>query len=329
MSPSSEVPPAVSDYLVAIAIQNRSLAYLHVTLSGHIISAGGELATYGLAAVEAEEYVGDRLLFLEEFFPLAEGAEVLPSIQIDEDRIVDIHLIATATEGWIVLLDITADAQRQQQLQQKGNDLSLLRQQYAKLISQELTQQSDIITVQLPTATREISVLLVKICNLTDYSDRTPPAATLRTLNAYLSIITQIMIEEGGIINHILGETVVALFGLFPTHQPCAQQAVYAAKRLILRNRASTPTATVGAARLDIGAGVTTGSAAAGLVHSQSYQTLNAIGTHIQQARRLLDLIPPNTVLIDLNTFAALGADKREFQNYAQNSSLFYRLTLT
>lgn len=342
MSSLSAVPTAVSDYLVAIALQNRSPAYLQVTLAGRVISAGGELMAYGLTGVEAGESVGDRLFFLEGFFPLASASEVLPSVHIDGGRIVDIHLIAGDTEGWIVLLDTTADAQRQQQLQQKGNDLSLLRQQYAKLINRELNQPPDAIAQQLPAATREVSVLLVKICNLTEYSDRTPPATTLETLNAYLSIVTQIMIEEGGVINHILGETVVALFGLFPAHPPCAQQAVQAAKRLI-QNQAATSIVAARSAQFDIGAGVTTGNAAVGLAHSQSYQTLNAVGTPVQQTSQLIDLIYPNTVLIDLATFAALSADKNEFQashisicssdqtNPAddQVSSPLYRLTLT
>lgn len=346
MSLFAEVPAAVSDYLVAITIQNRSLAYLRITLTGYVISAGGELATYGLATVGAGEYAGDRLFFLEGFFPLAEASEILPSVHTEQGRIIDIHLIAEDTEGWVVLLDTTADARRQQRLQQKGNDLSLLRQQYARLISRELGQQPSAIARQLPTATREISVLLVKICSLTDYSDRTSPATTLKTLNAYLSIITQIMIEEGGVINHILGETVVVLFGLFPSHQSCAQQAVYAAKRLIRKNQTSAP-ASKNIAQLDIGVGVTTGSAAAGLVHSHSYQALNAIGSHIQQTLQMIDLIHPSTVLIDLTTFTALDTDKSEFQacpasyrspgpydplrNHTarQQSSAFYRLTLT
>ena len=130
------LPQTVVEYLVAIATQDHSLAYLQTTLAGRLISGGGDLHAYGLTALAVGDDVSDRLLFLAGLFPFVQPVEILPAVHGAQEQIIDVHLLSGQTDSWILLLDATANSQQQQQLQQKGNDLRLLRQQHDRLLSQ-------------------------------------------------------------------------------------------------------------------------------------------------------------------------------------------------
>lgn len=332
---STNVPRAVADYLVAIALQDHAPAYLQVTAEGHLVRSGGSLQKYGLQSVEAGEYVGETFYYLEGFFPLAQ-TEIMRHLQLEQGPIVDIHIIATGTvaespdpegAGWILILDTSAEAERVQRLQQKGNDLSLLRQQYAKLLEQSLTpaQTENSVAEQVEVTEQTVSVLIVKFCGPQFDQLGVDRPAVLKAINASLSFITQVIVEESGLINHILGGTAAAFFGLLPTQQSAPRQAVYAAKRILKRLVTETPSYAryplptselnvVGQTQIGIGASITTGEAAAGILHSQGCHRLNAVGDPIQNAAHMGDYIQPGTITIDSATFEALLQYQHEFQ---------------
>jgi len=313
--------PAVADYLVEVATQDRAFAYFHVTPDGRLLDWGGEIARYQLQNLQPGDAIETHLFFLAGLLPLDTDSEVLPGIHMEMGLIADIHLISRSQDNWVLLFDTTATMEQQQRLQQKGNDLSLLRHQYNKLLNQCLAFQQSLTSKEVPAPPissnqKDISVLLVKICDLTQYSQQSTPAETLSTLNRYISQITQIVIDEGGVINHILGETAVALFGLLPGHQPAPQQAVHAARRLTKRfqeidSRYAPGTDLV----FRIASGVTTGQATAGIVHNQGQSSLNAIGTHVHHATQLTALLDPGSLLIDRPTFQALAELQGEFES--------------
>lgn len=328
-----ELAPAVVDYLVAIATK-ESFAYFHISPDGRLLGWGGELDRYPLQILNPGDPIETHLGFLAGFLPMATPREVLPKIHIATDLIVDVHLIRGTKEGWVLLIETTAILKKQQQLQQKGNDLNLLRHQYNKLLNQCLaTQQPEISSSAIANDQKNISVLLVKICDLTQHSQQTTPTVILKTLNTYISLITQIILEEGGIINHILGETAVALFGLLPGHRPSSQQAVHAAQRIIRRfhDKESLPIVSVA---LDVGVVITTGYATAGIVYNQGYSRFNAIGSHVYHVSQLAVAIKPGILFIDRNTFKGLPDSQDIFKSVilptqTQSLDLYQMMSLT
>ncbi len=315
--------PAVARYLIEISIQNRSLAYIRVTPEGQLLDWGGALSRYRLESLKPGDFLEEHLFFLAGFFPMAVGTDVLPSIHIEPGCIADVHLICDPDDSWVLLLDVTAATEQQQQLQQKGNDLSLLRHHYVKLLDQCLTSSQPTIVESVKSATsdrqKDISILSVRVCNLTQFSQQTTPAAALKALNAYISPIANIILEEGGIVNHILGETAVALFGLLPSHLPPPQQAVRAARRIAQQFQAvsgAPPTVSFG-----VGSGITTGRATAGLVRDrQGQQSLNAIGDHVYHATQLNGLLRPGSLLVDGPTVRALDKSGDVFEPVAPSA---------
>lgn len=85
MAVAEGMPSAVAACLVAIAAQDRSLAYFKVTPDGHLISWGGALVAYGLQALAVGTPVSEHLFFLEGLFPLAAPHELLPSVQTSNE----------------------------------------------------------------------------------------------------------------------------------------------------------------------------------------------------------------------------------------------------
>lgn len=308
-----EVPQAIANYLAEITLKDHAPAYLQVTAKGHLVSSGGNLQKYGLQAIALGEYIGETFYYLEGFFPI-ERTEIMQHLQLDCGPVVDVHVIPAPTgekTGWVLLLDTTAEAQRLQRLQQKGNDLSLLRQQYTKLLNQHLTpsQQADQIVNRSAITQQTVSVLIVKFCGPQADQLSVGKPSTLKAVNAGLSFIMQVIVEEGGLINHVLGGTAAAFFGLLPSQQAAPQQAVYAAKRVL--KRLTPPPQTE---RLGIGASITSGEAAAGILHSQGYQQLNAVGDPIQSAAQMSRYIQPGTITIDRATFDVVQPYQSEFQ---------------
>ena len=337
---SSDMPPEIADYLVEIALQDRAAAYLQVTAEGHLASSGGQLQKYGLAAIAQGDYIGDVFYYLEGFFPL-EQTEMMQHLQLDSGPVVDVHVLTDSQRqgaGWVLLLDTTAEAQRAQRLQQKGNDLSLLRQQYAKLLNQNLTpsqQQKEAVNLvhQTETAPQTLSVLIVKFCGPGADQLSIGKPTTLKAINASLSFITQVIVEEGGLINHVLGGTAAAFFGLLPSQQAAPQQALYAAERILKRLMKYPPSyalsplsaealaaegesASQQSKRLGIGASITSGEAAAGILNGQGGERINAVGDPIESAAQLESYIQPGTITLDGDTFGAVRDRQIDFQSW-------------
>lgn len=153
-------------------------------------------------------------------------------------------------------------------------------------------------------------------------------AGTFLFLKAALSKIAQTVVEEGGVINHVLGKTVVALFGLVPTHTAPAKQALSAAKRLIagpLSGALPSPlsgslSGPFGESSTRLGIAVTTGPASTGLIELNGHQVLNAIGPHIQNVLGLKPFLKPNIILVDPITLQVLDTLKDDYQTQVLNT---------
>ena len=136
------LPFPLLHHLATVSTEQRAPAYLKVTAEGNLLEWGGHLERYGLAQLQKGEFIGDRLFYLASYFPFAQASEVITAIQV-EDSTLDVHLVADSIIKassdinhpiWILLLDITTQAQHQQQQQQQRNDLLLIKERYQSLV---------------------------------------------------------------------------------------------------------------------------------------------------------------------------------------------------
>jgi len=315
-----DIPAPVVDYACKLIVEDRSLAYLLVAKDGRLLSWGGKLSVYGINNLQIGEYASDRLVFLAGLLPLTEKSVFLACTGIDyleEGFCADVHIFAGDEGDWVLLLDASLESRQQHLIQQKGNELSLLRSEQAKVLEQyfgkEGTQLAEgLLDLNVQGDRRDLTILLVKICGFTSYSENNLPEKIFKTLNLYLRSIIQSILDEAGLVNKIMGDTVMSLFGVLPSTGYPPIQALQAAFRMLEAvselNEIQQLTK-----NFDISIGITSGSVTLGLLGNKASKNLCAIGDRIDLLMQLESQFSPKEILIDDNTFAAIKDLQKHF----------------
>ncbi|HEX8069953.1 MAG TPA: PAS domain S-box protein [Pyrinomonadaceae bacterium] len=119
------LPEAIRDHVLALTVEHRTPAYLLVGDDNLLVEWGGELADYGLDAPAAGLNVDEHFPFLAGLLPLDARNLFLPYVQTESGRTADVYLFRADRGTWVLLLDATPAAAKQQNLQQRTYDLTL------------------------------------------------------------------------------------------------------------------------------------------------------------------------------------------------------------
>ena len=160
---------------------------------------------------------------------------------------------------------------------------------------------------------RELSVLFADLRGFTKFSESSEPEAVFETLNVYLGAMIPAVHEERGVLDKIIGDEIMAIFGMIPGDVPPPELAVRAGKRILddvsrlnyQRDRKGLPV-------LFAGIGIATGPVSLGILGGESRKWVAVIGNHVNLASRLQGHANANQMVIDSATHAALK-DKRKF----------------
>jgi serine phosphatase RsbU (regulator of sigma subunit) len=131
-----EFPAKVAESLLRLVDAQRFLAHFVVDEAQTLEGAGGQLAHYGLGDLLIGSSATEQLPFLEGMLPLVETPFMIRSLEMPSGRVADVHLFADGAVVWVVLLDMTAEHDEAQLVQQKAYDMTLLSEREAKLITQ-------------------------------------------------------------------------------------------------------------------------------------------------------------------------------------------------
>ena len=131
-----ELPAKVSESLLRLVDAQRYLAHLVVADDQTLLGVGGQLDHYGLTELSPGISVTDQLPFIEGMLPLFETPFLIRSLEMPSGRIADVHFFADDSVVWIILLDMTAEHDEAQLVQQKAYDMTLLSEREARLIEQ-------------------------------------------------------------------------------------------------------------------------------------------------------------------------------------------------
>jgi class 3 adenylate cyclase len=331
---SEDIPAAVLDYLSKLIIESRTFAYLLVAKDGYLLSWGGNLAAYGLKNLQLGELACKQVVLLEGLLPLNDTTVFLPCTNIEEGLCADIHTFSGLEGDWVLLLDASLDRDRYQLMQQKGNDLSLLRNQQAKIINQYLGKETKenlaqgLLNLNEQGEHRDITTLAAKICDFTAYSAENSPEKTFKTLTLYLSPIVQSILDEAGMVDKIVGDTVISLFGILPCTGTPPMQAIAAAFQ-IFESIQELNSGRQLDKTLNVAVSVTSGLVALGLIGSKASKTLFTIGYSIDLLTQLENQVSPREILIDENTFNRINDMQKHFLESTVTSSATDVLTKT
>ncbi len=171
-----------------------------------------------------------------------------------------------------------------------AHDQAFIRDAFAKYVSKKVVDEllHNRGLLHLGGEERVISVLFSDIANFTTLAEQLTPQALVKLLNMYLTAMTTIVMEQGGIIDKYIGDAIMAEFGAplpIPYH---ADLAVRTALRMQRRLTALRPQwLHEGFPALECRVGINTGPMVVGNIGSEQVFNYTVIGDAVNLASRL------------------------------------------
>lgn len=159
----------------------------------------------------------------------------------------------------------------------------------------------DTVGIDVPTR-RRVTVLFADLVGFTDLADRVDPEVLTQVVNDYMTAMSQLVDEHGGIVNEFAGDGLMALFGA-PDELDVEDQAA-SAVRAAQAMQARLPSLNLLWHRLGViepmqtRIGIDTGVLSVGSFGSEGRMTYTAIGMHTNIAARLQANCEPGQILM-------------------------------
>ncbi|MBI2203499.1 MAG: response regulator [Candidatus Rokubacteria bacterium] len=142
--------------------------------------------------------------------------------------------------------------------------------------------------LDLPGDWREATVLFADIRGFTRLIERTPPAVVVRLLDDYFKAMVEIVFRHDGTVEQLIGDEIVALFGVHEGEERAADRGVRAALDMTAAVRAlSERWHAEGLPSFDIGVGLSSGPLIAGTIGSGQRRELIVLGRPMIAAARI------------------------------------------
>jgi len=198
-------------------------------------------------------------------------------------------------------------------------------------VANEILNLADTGRLTLGGEQREITVLFADIRGFTKMSEQMSPEATVNMLNIYLSVISEKVLANDGMVNKFIGDNIMAIWNAPNDEADHARLAVKAAWEAQLEiaelqeRDSSLP-------RIRFGIGINTGIASAGNVGSAGRSEYTVIGDTVNLAARICDVTPGGEILIGTETYLQakdyLEAEKLEPKTFKgkQKPVIVYRV---
>lgn len=278
---------------------NRLLMSRSVELLGHRAS----VAENGKIAMEMLAKDSYDALLLDIEMPEMNGFQVLEAIKSDI-KLRDLPVIVTSSvEGLnniVRCIDLGADdyiskpvnmvllkARLNSSLEKKrllDEQKRLLNRFATAEVAQDLQASGFAIGGSRITAT----VMFCDIRDFTSMSEDMPPETTIELLNTYYTLMFDAVNSHGGMVNLMVGDGLMALFGALQRIDNPAQSAVTAAQEMQdMIAMLNQERAAEGAPELRVGFGIATGEVVAGYAGTDDRASYTCIGKTVNLAARL------------------------------------------
>ena len=302
---------------------NRLLLSRSIELLGHRTAT----AENGLVALEKLRAEHFDLMLMDVEMPELDGFGVLEALSKDL-ALRDLPVIVTSS-----LEDVTSVARcielgAEDYLHKPVNPVLLkarvraslekkrLRDQQKELVRRFATSEvaEDLAQSGFALGGRHVdaSVMFCDIRGFTGLAESQPPDETIELLNTYYTLMFDAINGEGGVVNQIIGDGLMAIFGAplpLANHAQCAVRA--ALEMIDLVEMFSAERAAAEKAPIRIGVGIATGPLIAGYTGTQRRATYTCVGDTVNLAARLEAHTKEaeRGILVDHATRVALSTD--------------------
>jgi adenylate cyclase len=277
-------------------------------------------AEHGREALDLLRREEFDLMLLDVLMPELDGYQVLAELNLDP-HLRDIPVIMTSSLDELDSVVKCVEMGAEDYLTKPINPVLLnaritaslekkrLRDQQRELISTFATREvaDDLLTSGLSLGGKHVdaSALFCDIRSFTTIVEAQEPAATIELLNDYYTLMMDAINGEGGIVNQMVGDGLMAIFGAPLPRDDHRQRAVLAARQMVeLIRLFNEEQAAQDKLQIQIGIGVASGSVVAGYTGTLHRATYTCVGDTVNVAARLEShtKVVDRPILIDEHT---------------------------
>ena len=278
---------------------NRLLLQRSLELQGHRVA----LAENGRIALERLRVEAFDLLLLDIEMPEMDGFAVLEALKADR-TLRDLPVIVTSSVEGVTNIVRCIELGAEDYLPKPLNAVLLKARVQASLEKKRLRDQQKEMVRRFATAEvaedlqqsgftlggRRVtaSVMFSDIRGFTALVEQQSPEETIELLNTYYALMFEAIGSHGGVVNQMIGDGLMAIFGAplpLPGHASAAVRA--ALEMLALVELFNVDRVAAGKPGLRIGIGIATGQMVAGYTGTQQRATYTCIGDTVNLAARL------------------------------------------
>jgi len=301
---------------------NRLLLQRSLQLQGHQVF----LAENGRVALEMLRREPYDLLLLDIAMPEMDGFQVLEVLTKDL-RLRDLPVIVTSAVEGMDNVVRCIECGAEDYLPKPVNPVLLKARIGASLEKKRLRDQQKELVRRF--ATREVAddlaasgfqlgghrvqatVMFCDIRGFTAMSELLPPEETIELLNTYYTLMFDAITGHGGVVNQMIGDGLMAIFGApLALADPGASAARAAQEMLEMVALFNREPDRADKAAIQIGIGIASGSVIAGYTGTDQRATYTCVGDTVNLAARLEahTKVAGHAILIDGATRSTLGA---------------------
>jgi class 3 adenylate cyclase len=309
---------------ILIADDNR----VNQLLLGRGLEQQGHTVVFAEHGRKALELLGRDtfdLMLLDVLMPVLDGYQVLAELKA-EPHLRDIPVIMTSSLDELDSVVKCVEMGAEDYLTKPINPVLLnarinaslekkrLRDQQRELISKFATREvaEDLMTSGFSLGGKHVdaTALFCDIRSFTTIAEAREPAETIELLNDYYTLMMDAIDGEGGIVNQMVGDGLMAIFGAPLPRENHRERAVLAARQMVeLIRLFNDEQAARDKAQIQIGIGIASGPVVAGYTGTQDRATYTCVGDTVNVAARLEShtKVVNRPILIDENTRRGLA----------------------
>ena len=296
---NASAPPPGTILIVDDNRVNQLLLGRGLQQQGHTVV----FAEHGREALDLLRRQYFDLLLLDVLMPELDGYEVLAELKLDP-HLREIPVIMTSSLDELDSVVRCIEMGAEDYLSKPINPVLLnaritatlekkrLRDQQRELISKFATKEvaEDLLTSGFSLGGKhvEASAMFCDIRSFTTLVEAREPAETIELLNDYYTLMMDAIGGEGGIVNQMVGDGLMAIFGAPLPHEDHRQRAVLAARQMVeLIRLFNDDQAAQDKLQIQIGIGVASGPVVAGYTGTHHRATYTCVGDTVNVAARL------------------------------------------
>ena len=300
---------------------NRLLLARNVTLQGH----QAETAENGRIALEMLRRSGFDLVLLDIEMPDMDGFQVMEQLATDK-ALRDVPVIVTSSLEGVATIVRCIELGADDYLHKPVNPVLLKARISSSLEKKRLRDQQKALVERFATSAVaadlqqggfalggkrvQATVMFCDIRGFTTIVESQGPEETIELLNTWYTLMFEAITSQSGVVNQMIGDGLMAIFGApLPVAEPPLAAVRAALEMMEMIELLNAERAAEGKPALAIGVGIATGDVFAGYTGTQERATYTCVGDTVNLAARLEAHTKQagRGILIDGATQSALG----------------------